>query len=378
MAESVVIAMSGGVDSSVAALLLKEKGYNCIGVSMQVWNYKNNGGSCTKATCCSPDDFTDARKVAAAAGIPYYVFDFEKLFREEVIDPFVTTYKRGATPNPCVECNNKVKFRALRDRARHFGFPNVATGHYAQIVERDGALRLERGADIEKDQSYFLYGLRKEELTNTMFPVGHLCKEEVREIAAKHGLSVAHKAESQDICFVSGSLQDFLVRIGGKMSTGKIVTRSGNVIGTHEGISNFTVGQRKGINIGGHSEPLYVLELDDRNNLVVVGQRHELETEGFSVGNINWITPPEAVLSDGYVGQFSAIAQVRYRHKGIPVDVIVSDGRVSVRFKKEWATVSPGQAVVFYCLNNREVLGGGTIGSSAAIPHDYEKLASCG
>lgn len=349
----VVVAMSGGVDSSVAAYLLAQEGVSCLGISMQVWDYRNNGGACTRATCCAPDDFTDARKVAGKVGIPYYVFDFEKTFRKEVIDNFVETYKRGETPNPCVECNNKVKFRSLRDRATALGCSHVATGHYAQIKKDEKGYHLLRGADTEKDQSYFLYGLKTSELPTTLFPVGHLTKEIVRSIASDAGLVTASKPESQDICFVSGTVQDFLVKIGGKHQRGEITKRDGTKVGEHDGITNFTVGQRKGLKVGGLDTPLYVVEIDPKENRVIVGDKKDLERDEFRVKDLNWIEP---------VGKtFDAIAQLRYRHRGVPVTVTLEDAHCHVRFKGEWTTVSPGQSCVFYDLNNEIVLGGGRI-----------------
>lgn len=351
--DKVVVAMSGGVDSSVAALMLHEKGFSCIGISMQVWDYRNNGGNCTRATCCAPDDFTDARKVAAKIGIPYYVFDFEKTFRKEVIDKFVSTYEQGETPNPCVDCNNKVKFRELRERALKLGFDKVATGHYAQVEKRGEIYHLLRGADPDKDQSYFLYGLQYEELSKTHFPVGHLTKDKVREFAKDAGLGTASKAESQDICFVAGTVKDFLINIGRKPATGLIVHKNGTVIGNHDGISHFTVGQRKGLKVGGHHDPLYVIEIDPVANRVIVGEKSDLEREKFLVKELSFIQPQKE--------RFKAVAQLRHRHKGVEVEVELKQDVAEVKFLCEWATASPGQACVFYDKANREVIGGGRI-----------------
>jgi tRNA-specific 2-thiouridylase len=355
--QTVVVAMSGGVDSSVAAYLLAKQGIDCIGISMQVWDYRNNGGSCTRATCCAPDDFTDARKVAAIAGVPYYVFDFEKTFRKEVIDQFVQTYARGETPNPCIECNNKVKFRELRDRAAAFGCSHVATGHYARVRQTSDGWYLLRGKDTDKDQSYFLYGLKQSELAQTLFPVGDMTKDEVRQIAKDAGLVTHSKPESQDICFVSGSVQDFLVKIGGAKKSGQIVDRLGNTLGEHEGIDNYTVGQRKGLRLGGLENPLYVLELDPYNNKVIVGSKAELERSEFNIKEVNWITPKPLTEP------FKAIAQLRHRHKGVEVWVQPDSesNTCKVKFENEWTTVSPGQSCVFYDLSNQIVLGGGRI-----------------
>lgn len=350
-----VVAMSGGVDSSVAAMLLNEQGHNVVGISMQVWDYRKNGGCSSKATCCSPDDFTDARKVAAKIGVPYYVFDFERTFREEVIDKFIDSYASGRTPNPCVECNNKVKFRELRDRAKTLDCDYVATGHYARLDRTGGRARLLRGKDREKDQSYFLYGLSADELETTIFPVGDMLKEEVRSIARDAGLSTAEKPESQDICFVSGTVQEFLHTIGKLGKKGDLVTSSGRKIGEHDGIHNFTVGQRRGLNVGGCSNPLYVLEIDADNNRIIVGEKHELERPGFQVAEVSWLT--ESVTKP-----FECIVQMRSRHRGVRARVSpLDDRKAQVSFLGEWGVASPGQAAVFYDLSNEQVLGGGKI-----------------
>jgi len=359
----IVVAMSGGVDSSVAAMLLKQQGYEPVGVSMQVWDYRKNGGCDSRATCCSPDDFTDARKVAAKIGIPYYVFDFEESFREKVIDKFIDTYKRGLTPNPCVDCNNKVKFRELRDRASGFGCKAVATGHFARVEKRESGYHLLRGCDRAKDQSYFLYGVQPEELANTLFPVGEMNKTEVRQLAEEAGLPTASKPESQDICFVAGGLRDFLKRHTDNMRSGLIVTTEGVPLAEHDGISNFTVGQRKGIGVGGRQQPLYVLEIDPDDNRVIVGAKEDLEQRDFKVGEINWVNPDlRQKSSTAQPFTFEAIAQLRHRHAGVPVAVsVLASGEVSASFIDSWSTVSPGQAAVFYDQENREVLGGGRL-----------------
>lgn len=360
-----VVAMSGGVDSSVAALLLRDRGEDVVGVSMQVWDYRNNGGCSSKATCCAPDDFLDARSVAASIGVPYYVFDFEKSFHEKVIQKFVDTYAAGATPNPCVDCNNFVKFRELRARARSMGCMKVATGHYAKISpNKDGEICLYRAADDHKDQSYFLYGTKREELEITDFPLADLSKEEVRAIAREHNLVTAEKGESQDICFVSGKLEDFLSkRVPGALRGGKIVRRDGTVLGEHDGIYRFTVGQRKGLQIGGMDQPLYVLELDPLENRVVVGERDELERDRFWVSDLNWISPAlHRQAASGEAFSFEGIVQVRHKHRGVPAIVrSTSEDRAEVIFQDEWTSIAPGQAAVFYDRFNQELLGGGTI-----------------
>lgn len=369
----VVVALSGGVDSSVAALLLARQGVPLVGVSMQVWDYRKNQrlGSCSigegnaKATCCSPADFNDARRIADAIDIPYYVVDFEETFQREVIQKFVTTYQSGKTPNPCIDCNSKVKFRELRERAKSFGCSHVATGHYAQISTSEEGYHLLRGRDEEKDQSYFLYTCRQDELQDTLFPVGHMTKPEVREIALQAGLVTAQKPESQDICFVAGSVQDFIVKIGGKKGVrGDIVRSDGTKISEHEGIHRFTVGQRRGLNLGGSDEPLYVVEIEPHTNKVIVGVREELKRDGFLVGECHWVNP--SLLKEVSQGKFpferSIVVQVRSRHRGVPAKLSVrGPDEANVIWENEWATVSPGQAAVFYDPSNTEVLGGGRI-----------------
>lgn len=362
---SIVVAMSGGVDSSVAAYLLSKAGERIVGVSMQVWDYKKNSAENSRATCCSPADFCDARRVAAALDIPYYVVDFEATFEREVIDRFVSTYRQGLTPNPCIDCNSKVKFRELRERAAAFGCSHVATGHYARIENGDGGYKLLRGRDPEKDQSYFLYTCRQEELERTLFPIGGFTKPEIREIAREAGLVTADKAESQDICFVAGSVQDFVAKIGGGRARGSFVTKDGTKLGEHDGIHRYTVGQRRGLSLGGQAEPLYVVDIDPGSNQVVVGTREDLKRESFSVSELHWINPGilRSVEAGNFPIQFDAFVQVRSRHRGVRARVSVdSANSCAVLWQDDWAAVSPGQAAVFYDPDrNEEVLGGGRI-----------------
>jgi tRNA-specific 2-thiouridylase len=360
----VVVAMSGGVDSSVAAHLLSKQGYPLVGVSMQVWDYKRNSSENSRATCCSPADFCDARMVASKLEIPFYVVDFEKTFEREVIANFVDTYQRGLTPNPCIDCNSKVKFRELRDRAASFGCSFVATGHYARIKRSEKGNHLLRGVDRTKDQSYFLYTCRQDELGSTLFPIGDYTKPEIREIAREAGLVTANKPESQDICFISGSVQDFVTRIGGGKGRGAFVTKDGVVVGQHEGVHRYTVGQRRGLNLGGSSEPLYVIELNARNNQVVVGTQEDLKREGFSVGDMHWVSPEliERVGKGTFPFDLEVVVQVRSRHEGVRAGMRVLGARqIEIKWQSEWAPVSPGQAAVVYDLNNEELLAGGRI-----------------
>lgn len=362
--QKVVVAMSGGVDSTAAACLLVEQGFEVIGISMQVWDYRKHATSCHAITCCAPSDFDDAREVAAKIGFPYYVFDFEDSFYEKVINPFISTYLEGKTPNPCLNCNRYVKFSSLRARAKTLGASIVATGHYAQIIKKeDSSWGLFTGKDLTKDQSYFLYALTQEELAETLFPVGGLTKTTVRDYLRKYGFQIADKGESQDICFVSGSVGDFIEKETGRRQTpGDIVLNSGEKIGEHNGIYNYTIGQRKGLGVG-YKVPLYVLQIDVAKNRIIVGEKEELARSGLFVSDVNWISgkvPKE---------KFQALCKLRYRNQGVLCDVIpIENGKVKLDFVDEWTTVSPGQAAVFYkndltVSGDREVLGGGIIES---------------
>ena len=357
----IVVAMSGGVDSCAAALMLKEQGHDIVGVSMQVWDYRKNGGNAKRATCCAPSDFDDARIIAEKSDFPYYVFDFEESFHEAVIAPFINSYLNGLTPNPCLNCNRYVKFNQLRKRAKTLGASKVATGHYAQIKESNGILGLFTSEDETKDQSYFLYAMTQEDLANTIFPVGHMKKPEVRDYLAKRGFSVASKAESQDICFVADSAGSFIEKqLKEKPLAGDIINLHGETLGQHEGIHNYTVGQRKGLKIA-HSNPLYVLNIEPNTNKIVVGEKEELEKKDFNTEQVNWISglaPLEPI---------EALVKLRYRHSGSFCKIHArEDNKCYIEFLDSWTAVSPGQAAVFYkkeCESDgsREILGGGII-----------------
>ncbi len=360
--ETVVVAMSGGVDSCAAALLLCDQGYSVVGVSMQVWDYRKNGGNAGRATCCAPSDFEDAREIADSRGFPFYVFDFEDSFYDTVIKPFVRAYVDGKTPNPCLDCNRKVKFHQLRRRAEQFGAVKVATGHYAQIREKNsGRLGLFTARDAAKDQSYFLYELSQNDLRTTLFPVGAMTKPEVRELLRERDFHIASKGESQDICFVGSTVPEFIEQETGQPpAPGRIVDSEGKVLGEHGGIYRFTVGQRRGLRVSS-AEPMYVLDINPAENLVTIGRKEELASEGFLVEGVNWI--------DGETpgGTVRSLVKLRYRHPGVLCDVTPrSPNTAEVRFVDEWTAVSPGQAAVFYAPEaetdgSREVFGGGRI-----------------
>lgn len=381
--KTVVVAMSGGVDSCAAAVLLAEQGYKIIGVSMQVWDYRKNGGNSKRATCCAPADFEDARAVAEQYGFPYYVFDFEDSFQQEVISPFVESYKLGLTPNPCLDCNRKVKFRELRHRASALGVEVVATGHYAQIRKQHSSsgerFGLYTSVDSNKDQSYFLYAMTQADLSRTLFPVGGMKKPIVRDVLQSRALEVADKAESQDICFVEGKVSEFIERHGGvRPKKGLFVLADGTAVGEHEGVHHFTVGQRKGMGIS-HPNPLYVIEIDASENRVVVGEKEQLERRSFYVQDVNWISGSVPVEP------FSALVKLRYRHAGVLCTIQpVGSKAAMLSFESEWTPVTPGQAAVFYQTEFeteadlhqgiREVIGGGIISQAPERCEEVVKI----
>jgi len=349
MMPRVAVAMSGGVDSSVAAWLLARQGYDLVGVSMRLYDARETTAS---SGCCSPEDFRDARAVAASLGIPYYVLNFSREFETRVIDRFVADYRAGLTPSPCVLCNTHLKFRHLLERMRAAGCDYVATGHYA-ARRGEGPFRLAKAADAAKDQSYFLYGITQDELAHTLFPLAGLTKDEVRGIARQAGLPTAEKAESQEICFVGDGDYAALVEArGGKLPAGDIRDREGRVLGRHEGIHRFTVGQRRGLGVAA-AQPLYVTALDAASNSVVVGASEDLLCRAFSAERVSWVgAAPRAALR--------AAVKVRYRHPEVACELVPGEGgALRVNLATPVRAVAPGQAAVFY--DGDEVLGGGWI-----------------
>ncbi|MEO5897968.1 MAG: tRNA 2-thiouridine(34) synthase MnmA [Vicinamibacterales bacterium] len=353
----IVVAMSGGVDSSVAAALLAEQGHEVIGLSMQLYDQGGRDGQ-RFGTCCTIDDLHDARRVAAQVGFPHYIVNFEQQFAETVVSDFVREYAAGRTPIPCVHCNGDLKFATLVERAAGFDAAYVATGHYAR-VERDdqtSRYRLLRGVDASKDQSYFLFTLTQNQLAHAMFPIGSLDKTAVRGRARQLGLAVADKPDSHEICFVpDGDHTAFLARQGLGAHEGEIRTADGHVIGHHDGVQRFTVGQRKGLGLSSRI-PLYVVAIDARANAVTVGPRAALDRYSLTASGVNWIdgSPPVAATR--------GTAQIRHRHKEAvaTIEPLAVD-RVRLTFDEPQAAVAPGQALVMYA--GDEVLGGGWIDS---------------
>jgi tRNA-specific 2-thiouridylase len=348
----IVVAMSGGVDSSVAAALLAEQGHDVIGLSMQL--YDQSGGE-KFGSCCTLDDLSDARRVASRIGFPHYIVNLEQQFHETVVTNFVNEYVSGRTPIPCAHCNSDLKFSTLLERARGLGALQVATGHYARITRAaDGAWELRRGADVDKDQSYFLFSLTQEQLAGAMFPVGALSKGEVREHARRLELLVAEKPDSQEICFIpDGDYASFVSKRAPSITGGAIVDEDGRQLGTHAGIHRFTIGQRKGLAVSSPM-PLYVLKIDAEQARVTVGPRTSLERTDFIASMVNWIS---GVAPGDWRG---AAAQIRHRHVAAPGRVrALPDGRAEFRFDQPQPAVTPGQAAVFY--DGDLVIGGGWI-----------------
>jgi len=352
----IVVAMSGGVDSSVCAALLKEQGHEVIGITMQVWDYSRftNPDGKTFGSCCSLDDVYDARRVAESLQMPFYVVNFEREFQRHVIDNFCDEYFAGRTPNPCVLCNQVLKFELLMRKAQALNADYLATGHYAQIREVDGQPALFQGRDQHKDQSYFLFTLTPQQMRQTLFPLGAMTKAEVRAQAQRFGLQVAEKAESQDICFVpDGDYAGFLeTQRGSGQKNGEIIHHNGQVLGQHQGIYRYTIGQRKGLGLS-WPEPLYVVGIDATQNRVIVGEKPLLSRRDFQVRRCLWnIEPPQSPLH--------VDCRIRYRHQPIAARVCPrADGGAEIAFTSPQKGVTPGQAAVFYLADR--VIGGGWI-----------------
>lgn len=372
----IAVAMSGGVDSSAAAALLKEQGHELVGFTMQLWNQRrgvsvDENGDPLPSRCCSLDDVYDARRVAENLGFPFYVLNLEREFEQSVVEPFVQSYLSGETPIPCVACNSRLKFASLDKMALSLGCEKVATGHYARVIYDEVAdrYRLFRSTNHAKDQSYFLWELTQEQLSRSYFPLGDMQKEEVRDIARDANLYTAEKKESQEICFVpDGKYSEFIDRYlehekrGDEIPNGgEIVSTSGETLGEHTGIHRYTIGQRRGLGIA-HEKPLYVVQIERAKNQIIVGEEDELESTEFTARGVNWIAfdvPDEPVR---------ARVKVRYRHEPAAATIHPtaidpdSDKMARIVFDEPQRAITPGQATIFYDIDGGdEVVGGGWI-----------------
>jgi len=374
----IAVAMSGGVDSSAAAALLKEQGHELVGFTMQLWDQRrlintDENGDPLPSRCCSLDDVYDARRVANSLGFPFYVLNLEKDFDRDVVEPFVQSYLHGETPIPCVACNSRLKFASLDRMAQSLGCDKVATGHYARVEydEAAGRYRLFRGRNHWKDQSYFLWELTQDQLSRAYFPLGEMLKSEVRELARGADLTIAEKQESQEICFVpDGKYSEFIDRYlehEGRSEElpegGEIVNSAGEHLGEHTGIHRYTVGQRRGLGIA-HEKPLYVVQIERARNQIIVGEAGELESGEFTAKGVNWVAfdePAEPVR---------ALVKVRYRHDPAPATITaLPDARARIVFDEPQRAITPGQATIFYDPETgEEVVGGGWIGRDPAGP----------
>ena len=352
--DKVLIAMSGGVDSSVAAFLMKEQGCECIGATMKLFHNEDIGVSRTK-TCCSLEDVEDARLVALRLGIPYYVFNFSDDFKGQVIDRFISSYERGATPNPCIDCNRYLKFERLYERARILGCDAIVTGHYARIEQENGRWLLKKSLDESKDQSYVLYSLTQDQLAHTRLPLGAMHKSETRRIAEEQGFYNADKPDSQDICFVpDGDYVGFITRcVRHESPTGPFVDREGRVLGQHKGFIRYTKGQHKGLDLA-IEPPLYVLRKDPADHAVYLGHNEDLFTSELIAGDWNWISIP------ALTAPMTVTVKTRYsQREAEAVAEPLSGGQVRLRFREPQRAVTPGQFVVLY--DGDAVVGGGVI-----------------
>lgn len=360
--ETVVVAMSGGVDSSVAAALLIEQGYNCIGVTMNLWDYDRVGGNLNKDSgCCSIDTMDDARCVCATLGMPYYVVNFREEFEAAVTDNFMSEYMEGRTPNPCVRCNTFIKWGALLSKAEELGAEKIATGHYARCSydEKSGRYTLQKGLDDNKDQSYALWGILQEGLAKTLFPVGEFTKPEIRDLARKYNLRTAEKKESQEICFIPDN--DYNRYLKKKNSTlsdldrGEIVNQENEVIGRHKGFPFYTMGQRKGLGLT-MPEPVYVTEIDTGANRIKVGSNQNLVHTGLIADKMNWVSlsKPDS--------EIAVQAKIRYNSPAVGARILPENrSAVRIMFDEPQRAVTPGQSVVLY--QDNLVVGGGIIQS---------------
>lgn len=354
----VLVAMSGGVDSSVAALLLKEKGYDCVGCTMKLYSSDVLPAKADK-TCCSLDDVEDARSVAFRLEMPYYVLNLSDAFQEKVIEPFICSYMAGCTPNPCIDCNRYLKFDKLFERAKALSCDMVATGHYARIVCEEGQYFLKKAADPSKDQSYVLYSLKQQELKRTLFPLGELSKQETRALALEHGFLNAGKRDSQDICFIpDGDYAAFIERRTGKVfPEGNFLDTNGKVLGRHRGIIHYTVGQRRGLGVSAKSR-LYVSAIDPVHNTVTLAEEVDFLIDTVYADHISMVS------GIPLKGKHRVLVKLRYRQQERPAEAWQDGDRLVIRLDAPQRAPAPGQAAVLYGTDGETVLGGGTITGS--------------
>jgi tRNA-specific 2-thiouridylase len=344
--KKVIVAMSGGVDSSVAALLLKKAGFSVVGLTMCLGIKSDHGGK----RCCGPESISDAKKVCRDLGIKHYVMDFSTELEDKIISKFLGQYLKGQTPNPCVDCNKFIKFGILLEKTKALGFDYLATGHYAKIVKIKDKFLLKKPKDKVKDQTYFLYPIKKENLNSILFPLADYTKDQVRSIAKYNKLAIFDKPQSQDLCFVTDKrYTNFINERKEKNKEGLIKDKGGNILGKHKGIFSYTIGQRKGLGISA-KKPLYVLAIDAKNNNVIVGKKQELKSKGLIASELNLFTD--------YLPK-SAKAKIRYRHEGAECKIEKIGQKLKLIFSNQQEAITPGQAVVLY--NQDTILGGGTI-----------------
>lgn len=354
----VLMAMSGGIDSSVAAMMLHEQGYEVIGLTMKTWDYASSGSSKKETGCCSLDSINDARTIAVQKGFPHFILDIRSEFGQSVIDNFVDEYLAGRTPNPCVMCNTHIKWEALLKRADMLNCEFIATGHYAQVREENKRYVISKGLDESKDQSYVLWGLKQEVLKRTMFPVGGFRKTEIRKLAADMGFEeLSKKSESYEICFIpDNDYRSFLKtrkpETVSQLEGGNFVSASGKILGKHRGYPFYTIGQRKGLEIA-FGEPMYVTAIDPQTNTVVLGAADELQRTQMKVRNVNLVKFP--AINE----PMDAVIKIRYKDKGTAGTVMVKDAMAEVEFHAPVSAIAPGQSAVFY--DDNDVIGGGFI-----------------